>query len=140
MTSGCKNQWGLRLWKTNHKSPRQFLLKGPCIDLLRLTPSELRHRSKIWKGTRAYREESKCLASRQLLGGSFLPDRSAGRVHCSFSKPSPNRAGRQAPYLRHHQPGSHCLPHPADSLRLCPTNFQAHPSCFQWLFHMNGLS
>ena len=39
-----------------------------------------------------------------------------------------------------YQPGSHCSPHPGDSLRPCPTNSQGHPSCFQWLFHMNGLS
>ena len=40
--SGCKNQWGLKLKETEgFWSPRQFLLKGSCIDLLRFTPSEL---------------------------------------------------------------------------------------------------
>ena len=49
-------------------------------------------------------------------GGNFFPDRSAGQGHCSFSEPSPHRAGR-CHYLNLHQPDSHSLPHPGDSLR-----------------------
>ena len=56
-------------------------------------------------------------------GGSFVLERSAGRGHCSFFEASTHRAGRRAPYLRLHQKGSHCLPQPGDSLRLCPTQF-----------------
>ena len=33
-------------------NPRQFLLKEPHMNLLRLTPSELRHRGSSLKGTR----------------------------------------------------------------------------------------
>ena len=39
----------------------------------------------------------------QPVGDSFLSERKAGRGHCSFSEPSPNKATN--PYLRLHQPG-----------------------------------
>ena len=66
----------------------------------------------------------------------FLPERG----HCSFSEPSPNRATQLVG--RHHIWDSTNL-----VLTLCPTlvitwgsvppNFQANPSCFQWLFYKN---
>ena len=38
--------------------PRQFLLKGSCTDLLRLTPSELQHLGSNSKGTRDIQGEA----------------------------------------------------------------------------------
>ena len=121
-------------------SPRWLLLKGPFMGLLGFTPSELQHRSSSLKDTRGIQEELKYLASGVELGGKFLPHRSASRSHCSFCEPSPHRAGRQVPYLRLQNPGSHCLPHSSDSMRLYSPNFWAHPSYLQWLFRMNSLS
>ena len=42
---------------------RQFLLKDPYMDLLRLTPSEFQHVGSKLKGIKAYGKELKCLES-----------------------------------------------------------------------------
>ena len=50
-----------------------------------------------------------------------------------------HRAGRRAPYLRLHQPGSHCLPHAGGSLTPYPTQLSGPPqlipvaSSYKWL-------
>ena len=59
-------------------SPRQFLLKDLCTDLLRLTSSALQHRGANWKASETYREERNYPASGWEVGEHFLPDRSAG--------------------------------------------------------------
>ena len=64
---------------------------------------------------------------RARAGGSFLPDRSAGRGHCSFDEPSLLRDSSRVPYLSVHRLGYHCLPHPGDSLRPYPTKFAGPP-------------
>ena len=56
----------------NFQSPKQFHLKNPHMNLLRLTPSELQHWGSSLKGTNGIQGELKCLASRQELGDSFL--------------------------------------------------------------------
>ena len=66
--------------------------------------------------------------------GSFLSDRSTGRDHCSFSEAFPNRAGRQSPHLSLHQPVSHYLPYPGNSLRSYPTQFVVPPKLFPVAF------
>ena len=114
-------------------------IKGPTHRLTELTPSELHHRSSRLKGTRDIWGGTEVSGIRPRAGGSFLPDKSAGRGHCSFSGPSPNTAGRWALYMRLHHPGSHCLPSPGDSLRLCPTQFLGPPKLlpvafpYKWL-------
>ena len=55
----------------NFLSPRQFLLKGPCTDLLSLTPPKLPHEGSRLKGIRDYREELSSPASGQELGAAF---------------------------------------------------------------------
>ena len=45
--------------------------------------------------------------------------------------PTEPQTSRWVPYLRLHQPGSHCLPHPGNLVGPAPPNFQTHPSCFQ---------
>ena len=51
ITSGCKNQRGLWLSEMEGNCiPSQFLTKGPHMDLLRLTPSELQHGGSSSKG------------------------------------------------------------------------------------------
>ena len=51
--SGCKNQQGLWLGEMEDLwSSRQFLLKGPCTDLLGVTHFELQHWSSSLKNTR----------------------------------------------------------------------------------------
>ena len=53
ITSGCKNQQGLRLGDTEaFWGTRQFLLKDLCTDLYRLTSSEIQHWDSSSKGTR----------------------------------------------------------------------------------------
>ena len=59
ITSGCKNQQGLWLSETeDYWSPRHFLLKDSCPELLGLIPSELqccgsssKGTSNVWGGT-----------------------------------------------------------------------------------------
>ena len=107
---------------------RQFLLKSPHTNLLRLTPSELQHWSVLHQGKSGE-------------GGIFLPGRSAGRGHCCFDEPTLHRDGKQAPCLSLHQPGLHCLPSPVVlPWDLFPPNMQAPPSCFQFLYRVNVLS
>ena len=86
------------------------------MDLLGLTSSELQR----W-------------GSRDILGGPELPGIEARALGAAFScieelaeatvpflglPPTEPVAG--GPYLRLHQPGSHCVPCPGESLRPCP--------------------
>ena len=106
------------------------LLKGTHTDFL--CPFGLQHRDSSLKGSRDLRGGTELTSIRERSWrGSFLPDRCAGRGHCSFSEPSPCRH-RCGPHLSLHQPGSHHSP--------CPHQAWAHPNYFQWLFHMNALS
>lgn len=61
---------------------------------------------------------------------SFLPERSDGRGHCSFSGPLPHRSGNQTSYLSLYQSGQHYSPCSDDSLRPCLPNLQAQPTVF----------
>ena len=129
MRCGCKSRGTETVEDRNCWIPRQFLLKGPCTDLLRVTSSQLHSQGCPVEGTRETGgEELNGLASGQELGGSYVPDRRAGRGHGSFAEPSPERVGRQVLCLGLHPPGSHSLPHPGNSLRPCPPNIQAHPA------------
>ena len=47
-----------------------------------------------------------------------------------FDEPFPHKDSRQAPYLRLHQPGYHCFPHPFDSLIPCNTKLGSPPKLF----------
>ena len=110
-------------------SARQFLLEGPCTVLRGLTPSELKPWSSSLKGPRDIQGRTK-LSSRARTGdgGSFLPDRSAGReaIVPILKSLAPNRAGRWVPCLRPHQSSSHCFPCPG-SLRPCPIRLSGPP-------------
>ena len=66
------------------------------------------------RGTVAYREKLKCLASGPVPGDSFLPGKTpeARQWHCPLSGPSPTQSHRATPYQ--------VLPHPGNYLRLCP--------------------
>ena len=87
-----------------------FLLKGLCMHLLRLTPSELQHWGSSLKGTRD---------TWGGIGQSGIRARAAG---AAFSKTEvlaeaivpflslPPRASRWTQYLSLHQPSYHCLP------------------------------
>ena len=79
---------------------------------------------------------------RTRAGSSFPPDRSAGRDHCFFSEILPHRSTKPSgrSYLRLHQPNLHCLPDLVIPSGPTTPKFWTHPSCFQWLFHTNGLS
>ena len=65
-------------------TPWQFLLEGPCTDLLRLTTSELQHGGNRLKGTR----DIQGLPGIRVRAGRQL----SPRGHYSFSDPSPNKA------------------------------------------------
>ena len=73
---------------------------------------------------------------------SFLPERNAGRGHCCFSEtPAPHStesAGRCYIWvsIRWAYTLDPTLVVPWDSVL---PDLWAHPSCFQWLFHLNGL-
>ena len=77
----------------NFWSPKQFPLKNPHTDLLRLMPSELQWWGSKWKGIR------------DVQGGTEVSGIKASRGHGPFSKPSTHTAGKLVPYQRLHQPG-----------------------------------
>ena len=53
--------------------------------------------------------------------------------------PPPCKAGRQVPYPRLHQPGSHCLSHLGDSSRPCPTELSGPHKLFPVAFSYKWL-
>ena len=110
----------------NFWSPTQFLLTHTQTHLLRPTPSELQHWGSSLKGTSGTHGET----------GSVWHQ---GTHNCPFSKPSPHRAGKRVPYLRLHQPGSHCLPHPGDPLRLRPTKLTGPSKLLTFTFLYESL-
>ena len=128
MTSGCKSR-GTETGGQKLLDSQAVPLKGP---MHRLTQSHLLPAPQpglLSEGTRETGgEELSGLASGQELGGSYVPDRRAGRGHGSFAEPCPDILGRQVLCLGLHPPGSHSLPHPGNSLRPCPPNIQAHPA------------
>ena len=141
ITSGCKNQWGLRMRKTNFLSPRQFLLKGLYTDLFRLIPSEpalrqqLERHRRHWAGAEVYGIRARTRGVVWGGGGGFSQIEVLAEATVPFLSP-PHRAGRQAAYLRLHQLGSQCVPNTSDFLRLGPAQLSSPPK----LFYMNGLS
>ena len=112
---GCKNQMGLRLRETRGLlESGQFLLNGPYTELLRLTPSELWHRSTSSKYTRDIDERTELsgIGVRAGVGGaafSLTEVLAEAIVLLMNSPPTEPEDSRPAPYLRLHQPGSHCL-------------------------------
>ena len=70
ITSHCKNQWGLRLRKTGSWSPRLFILKDLCRDLLRLTFSEFEHWGSSLKGTREIGGRAELSGIKERAGGT----------------------------------------------------------------------
>ena len=59
--------------------PKQFLLKDHTQTYSDSLPLSFGAGVSTWKALVIYREKLKCLASREDLGDSFLPDRTAGR-------------------------------------------------------------
>lgn len=105
ITFGCENRWGLWLSETEGcRRPRQFLLKGPCTDLLTDKTSLLWGSSS--KSTQVRTEEElNNMTSGEGWGwgwvGNFLLDRIAGRNNCSFVElsPQPQPAGVGRPHI-----------------------------------------
>ena len=116
ITSGCKTQWELRLWTQKPLGNQAVPLKEPTH---RLTWTHSLWAPADWKAPETYGEKLSCSATGWELKGSFLPDKSAGRGHCSFSEPSPNRvtepAGRCCIWDSINL--AHSLSHSGDSLR-----------------------
>ena len=75
-----------------------------------------------WKASEIYGEKLNYLAWRQEMGSSFLPGRSAGRGHCSFSEHSPDRT-TETPSTSLTLLASH-------SLKLCPDQHLSSPKMF----------
>ena len=120
--------------------PRQFLLKGPHIDLLGLTPSEFQQWGRGLKGTKDTVERSELSAIGERVGGQpSARQKCWTRSFCSFSKPFPNKASKWALNPRLHKPGKYYLPFPGDSLRLCHTQHVGRTKLFQVAFHRNDL-
>ena len=123
-------------WDKGHQGSHAVPLKGLVHRILPvgLILSEPQHWGNSCKGTRDIWGKLNCLASGWELRVSFLPDKSAGRDQCSFSNTSPHRAGSQVQYLSLHQPGSHSLPRPGESLRPCPTQLVDPPKLLPMAF------
>ena len=106
ITSGCKNQWELKLRETKFVwSPRQFLLKDLYTYLLELTPSELQHGGSNSKGTKDIKARNELSGIREKMGvgAAFCQTKVLAETIVSFLIPPPEAAGR--PYLSLHQPG-----------------------------------
>ena len=126
-------------WDTGLLESQEVPLKGLHTDLLSLTCSKLQHWGSSLKGTRD---------TWGGIGQSGIRARAAG---AAFSKTEvlaeaivpflslPPRASRWTQYLSLHQPSYHCLPDLVIPWDPRTPNLLA-PSCFQWLFHTNGLS
>ena len=94
-------------------TPRKFLLKGLCTDLLGLTPSELQHGGSRLKGIRDIQRDMNCPASGQELGwgAAFSQTEVLAEVTLPFLSlpPTEPQSWQVGPYLKLHQ---HCLPNP----------------------------
>ena len=117
-----------------------FLLRSPCMDLLRLTLSELHCLGRSSKGPRDIQEGTELPGIRVWDGkASFSQTELLTKSIVPFlSPPRRELAGR------HHFWASINLAHTVHStLVICwdpaPPNLQAYPSCFQF-YHTNGLS
>ena len=79
----------------------------------------------------------------KVRAGGQLSPRQKGRQRPLFLfstlHPQSHRAGRQVPYLRLHQLGSHCLPHPIDLLRLCLSQLIGLPKLLTVAFSYESL-
>ena len=75
----------------NFWSPKQFHLKNPHMNLLRLTPSDLQHQGSSLKGTSGIQGGTEVSGIKAGAGGSFLTDRKVGRGHCPFLNPLPTK-------------------------------------------------
>ena len=120
-------------------SPRQFLLKGPCTGLLELTSSELQCWGHSLKGPRDIQGGTEFQGIRVRAKGAVFYQKNSAEAIVSFWGPC-HIASSWVRYLRIHQPGYHCSPHPSDSLRACSTQTVGPSHSFQWLFHTNVLS
>ena len=92
-------------------------------DLHRLSLFGVQHQAVDGIAPVEHGEKWKSLASKQMLGNSFLLEKTpeARQQHCALSEPSPTQNHRVAtPYQRVHQPDSHGLPCPGNYLRLHP--------------------
>ena len=77
-----QKQWGL--WLSEMQgfwSPSKFLLKGPHMDLLILTPSELQHWGNSLKKNRDIHRETEFSGIRTRIGGSFPHTEPAGGLY-----------------------------------------------------------
>ena len=68
---------------------KQFLLKKPHMDLLRLTSSEGQHWGSSLKGTSGIQGETEVSSIKVRAGGQFSPSEKGDRGHYSFSEASP---------------------------------------------------
>ena len=116
-------------------NPRQFLL-AHAQTYSESLPLSSSARATDWKSSETYGQKLNCLASQQKLGGQLSPREKCWHRLLFLCWASTHRA------------------HIWDSINLahtvCPTvvipwdpalpNFQAHPRCLQWHFHMNGLT
>ena len=117
----------------NFWSPKQFLLKGLCTDLLGLTPSELQQWGSSLKVTRHIQEGNELSSiMMRFVGVTYSQTEVIPEPIFPLLSLRP-QSQQQALYWRVYQPGSHCLSHPGDSLRSCLTQLSGLPNCFQWL-------
>ena len=91
--SGCKKPAGTEAVEDRKCcSLRQFLLKGPCRDLLGLTPSELQHQGSRLKGITDIGGGTELSSINvKKLGSSFLTDKSAEEATVPFLSPAPTK-------------------------------------------------
>ena len=129
--------------RRNFWSPKQFPSNNSAQTYSDSFPLSSCAQTAAWKAPDAYGEQLICPASGRELGGSFLPDRSADRGHFSFSESSLHRATEPAdgrPIWDSNNLAHTVCPTLVIPWGPAPPKFWAHPSCFQWVFHPNGLS
>ena len=103
---------------------------GPCTDLLRITPSEFQCQGNRLEVIRDIRAETELSGITAKAGGTAFSQREVlAQTIVPLLSLHP-----QSPYLRLHQPGSHCLPHLGDSRRLNPTQLSGPPQLFPVTF------
>ena len=110
--SGYKNLQGLWLSETqSFCGPRQFLLEGPCMDLLGSFLCSSSSEAAAWEVPGTYRWNWSVWHQGKSWGrAAFCQTKLLAEAIVPFLRPHHHRFSRQVPYLSLHQPGSHCLP------------------------------
>ena len=121
-------------------SLRQFLLKGPCTDLLGLTPSELQYGASRLKGIRDIQGRNPLSGIRERARGQTEVLAEVIVPFLSTVPPTQSHRTGKWTHIQDSMNLAHYLPCPGDSLRPCSTQYLGPPKLFPVAFPYEWLS